>query len=89
LILNGKSLSLILQACDLLSLKLCEYFSYQVTLGSTRLWSRSLHTGGVYTLLIIEENDGIVSKDSLFFYNSIIKRFDHLFSVRVINVSLV
>ena len=88
-ILNEKSLSLILQPCDLLSLKLCEYFSYKVSLGGRPLSDQTLRTGGVYTLLIVEEGDQVVSKDSLFFYNSIVKSFDHLFSVRVTNVSCV
>jgi len=83
-------LSLILQPCDLLSLKMSEYFSYKVSLNGIHLSDQILRTGGVYTLLIVEEEgDQIVSKDSLFLYNSIIKSFDHLFSVRVTNVSCV
>jgi hypothetical protein len=47
-----------------------------------------LKIGGVYTLLVFEENGGPpVSKDPLFFYNSIIKSIDHLFSAKVTNVS--
>ena len=82
-------MSLILQPCDLLSLKLCGYFSYKVSLGDHPLPERTVNTGGVYTLLIVEEDGETVSKDSLFFYNNIMKSFDHLFSVRVTNVSCV
>lgn len=82
-------MSLILQPCDLLSLKSCEYFSYKVSLNGKRLSDQTLQTGGVYTLLIVEEDGDFVSKYSLFFYSSIIKSFDHLFSVRVTNVSCV
>lgn len=79
-----------MQPCDILSLKVCEYFSYQVSLGDVPLSDRTLRTGGVYTLLIVEEDGtSFVSNDSFFFYKSIIKSFDHLFSVRVTNVSLV
>ena len=60
-----------------------------MSLGGKRLSDRTLRTGGVYTLLLVEKDGEIVSKDSLFFYNSIIKSFDHLFSVRVPNVSCV
>jgi hypothetical protein len=54
---------LILQLCDLLSLKLCGYFSYELLLDGVRLSTQTLHIGGVYTLLIVEDN-GPVSKDS-------------------------
>jgi hypothetical protein len=46
-----------------------------------------LKIGGVYTLLVFEEDGNPVSKDPLFFYNSIIKSIDHLFSVKVTNAS--
>jgi hypothetical protein len=60
-----------------------------VSLDGSGISDQTLLTGGVYTFLIVQENGGFVSKDSLFFYNSIIKSFGHLFSVRVINVSFV
>ena len=68
-----------------LSLKLRECFSYKVSLGDRYRSDQTLRTGGVYTLFLVEKDGEIVSKDSLFFYNSIIKSFDHLFSVRVPN----
>jgi hypothetical protein len=78
-----------LQPCDLLFLKVCEYFSYDVSLDGRRLSKQKLEIGGVYTLLVIEESGKFVSTEPLCFYNSIIKSFDHLFSVTVTNVSCV
>jgi len=37
-----------------------------VSLDGKSISEQTLHTGGVYTFLIVEENDNIVSKDSLF-----------------------
>jgi hypothetical protein len=53
-----------MQPCDILSLKVCEYFSYQVSLGGKPLSDRTLRTGGVYTLLIVEDGTPYVSNDS-------------------------
>jgi hypothetical protein len=68
---------------------MCEYFSYELLLDDSRIskGTLKLQVGGVYTLLIAEENGVYVSKDPLFFYNSNIQTIDHLFSVRATNAS--
>lgn len=55
------------QLCQLpyLLLKLCEYFSYHVSLAGdngTVFADQNLELGGVYTLIVQENNNGIVSK---------------------------
>jgi hypothetical protein len=55
------------QLCQLpsLLLKLCEYSSYHVSLAGdngTTFADQNLEVGGVYTLIVQENNNGIVSK---------------------------
>lgn len=48
-----------------LLLKLCEYFSYHVSLAGdngTAFADQNLELGGVYTLIVQENNNGIVSQ---------------------------
>jgi hypothetical protein len=62
------------QVCQLpyLLLKLCEYFSYIVSLrvsgdndaNDTRFADQKLQLGGVYTLIVQENNNATVSKSS-------------------------
>lgn len=53
-----------------LLLKLCEYFSYHVSLAGdngTAFADQNLELGGVYTLIVQENKNGIVSKCNFYY----------------------
>lgn len=63
---------LILWPCNyviyLLALQVCECCSYHLLLDGTNLEDQKLQLGGVYTLIVQENNNEIVSKHNIFCY---------------------